>query len=199
MIRLEKADKRLEKKKLLFLVGEQRRDTIPRTLMGEGLGGERVAVDEVEVYGTVERSGFGEELGRALEALGVEDEKKGKHDKVKERVIVVVVFSPQGCESMLRGIGYIDAKGEITEKARRRWNGGRGGDDKEEKYGGGDDRRGGDFDVGPRFVIATIGPTTRDHLRDKFGFEPDVVAETPSPEGVGEGVRAFLRGKGSVC
>ena len=43
--------------------------------------------------------------------------------------------------------------------------------------------------------VATIGPTTRDFLRNCFGYEPDVCAEKPSPEGVEMGIRAFLKDK----
>lgn len=39
--------------------------------------------------------------------------------------------------------------------------------------------------------VATIGSTTRDHLR-KFGFEADVCAETPSPEGLWDGIRGVM-------
>ncbi len=41
--------------------------------------------------------------------------------------------------------------------------------------------------------IATIGPTTRDNLRHSLGFEPHVCARSPTPQGVGEGIRAFMR------
>jgi uroporphyrinogen-III synthase len=45
-----------------------------------------------------------------------------------------------------------------------------------------------------RTRIAAIGPTTKQYLIEQFGFQPDVVAEKPSPEGVAEvileGVRA---------
>jgi len=47
-----------------------------------------------------------------------------------------------------------------------------------------------------KFFVATIGPTTRDYLVREFGFEPDVCAERPSPEGVEEGMRRFLEGRG---
>lgn len=47
-----------------------------------------------------------------------------------------------------------------------------------------------------KMFVATIGPTTRDYLVREFGFEPDVCAERPSPEGVGEGIRRFMEGKG---
>ena len=42
-------------------------------------------------------------------------------------------------------------------------------------------------------LILTIGPTTRDYLMNEFDFLPDVVAEKPSPEGIAEGIRAFLK------
>lgn len=45
---------------------------------------------------------------------------------------------------------------------------------------------------GRRSYIATIGPTTRDHLRKQHGVEPDVCAATPSPQGIAEGIREFL-------
>jgi uroporphyrinogen-III synthase len=51
---------------------------------------------------------------------------------------------------------------------------------------------------GLRYVIATIGPTTRDHLINTFGFEPDVCAMKPSAEGVGDGIVAFLKEKRMV-
>lgn len=42
-----------------------------------------------------------------------------------------------------------------------------------------------------RAYVATIGSTTRDHLR-KFGFEADVCAERPSPEGLWDGIRGVM-------
>jgi len=44
-----------------------------------------------------------------------------------------------------------------------------------------------------RCFIATIGPTTRDHLRSKYGVDPEVCAEKPTPEGVGMGIATFMR------
>ena len=167
-MRLERDDERLRKKKLLFLVGETRRDVVKRVCEDEALGEGRVGVEEVEVYRTREREEFGEEFERVL----------GEFEERRSGLMVVVVFSPQGCESMLRGIGILAGEGRVLEKARRRWDKG----SSEET----------------RFVIATIGPTTRDYLRDKFGFEADVCASKPSPEGVGEGVRSFLQDNGLV-
>ena len=186
MVRLERDDSRLMKKPLLFLVGETRRDIIPRTLMDEKLGEEMVEVEELEVYSTRERKGFGEEFGDVLEGIRRAADGDGEQTKNgsgrderrgKAEVVVVVVFSPQGCESMLRGVGFVDAQGRVTEEAKRRWE---------------PDAPMGDM---TRFVIATIGPTTRDHLEEKFGFGPDICAKKPSPEGVGEGIKAFLQEK----
>ena len=38
--------------------------------------------------------------------------------------------------------------------------------------------------------IATIGPTTRDFLKEEYDFEPDVTSPKPSPEGLSEGIGA---------
>ncbi|KAL8794149.1 MAG: hypothetical protein Q9195_003334 [Heterodermia aff. obscurata] len=43
--------------------------------------------------------------------------------------------------------------------------------------------------------VASIGPTTRDWLRQGFGFEVDVCARKPSAEGLREGVEAFMRAR----
>jgi uroporphyrinogen-III synthase len=75
----------------------------------------------------------------------------------------VVVFSPTGCRAMLESLGLLEVG---MEKAK----------------------------VSPRngIFIATIGPTTRDYLRDEFGFSPDVCADKPSPEGIAGGIQAFM-------
>jgi len=180
---------------LLFLTGEQRRDVIPRTLTDPALdAGTRIAVDELVVYetGVMERFAeqFGREIARTAEAIvgGRLGETSAGHvgDDTQERrttttheaaaAVVVVVFSPAGCQAMLRCLGYIDERGRLTERARQR-------------------AAAGDYNGdGVRYVVATIGPTTRDHLTREFGFEPDVCAERPSPEGVGEGLGRFLGG-----
>ena len=49
-----------------------------------------------------------------------------------------------------------------------------------------------------KIFIATIGPTTRDYLKEEFGYEVDVCAEKPSPEGVGKGVEGWMRERGLV-
>ncbi|UJO21432.1 Uroporphyrinogen-III synthase [Fulvia fulva] len=144
---------------LLFLVGEQRRDIIPKTLQTEDLPSNlRIPVTEVVVYETGEMATFEEEFTDLL--------KEAKAAKVKEQW--VVVFSPQGCEAMLSALGWLDEKTGRYSAGRR------------EAVSGSTETR-----------IATIGPTTRDFLMQNFGFEPDVCAEKPSPEGVAEAIVDF--------
>ncbi|KAK2015353.1 uroporphyrinogen-III synthase HemD [Colletotrichum eremochloae] len=139
---------------LLFLVGEQRRDIIPKSLMDVDLPSDRrIQVDEVVVYGTGVMESFPHNFAEILKAT---EDRPARW---------VVVFSPSGCDSMLRGLGLLD---ESTGKAKK--------DRGEER----------------RTFIATIGPTTRDYLRRTFEFEPDVCAEEPSPKGVKSGIIQFL-------
>jgi uroporphyrinogen-III synthase len=146
-------DRTEEKPGLLFMVGEQRRDIIPKTLMDEELPRERrVRVDEVVVYGTGVMESFADDFQRRLQ------------ETKESRTVWVVVFSPTGCDAMLRGLGMID---EATGRAKPK-----------------DPNR-------TRFV-ATIGPTTRSYLQKTFGLDPDVCAEKPSPEGVLEGIQQFM-------
>ncbi|KAH6606263.1 hypothetical protein Trco_005416 [Trichoderma cornu-damae] len=137
---------------LLFLVGEQRRDVIPRTLMDPSLpDGRRIQVVEEVVYGTGEMESFPDDLAAILAKTRFSPSRW------------IVVFSPTGCDSMLRGLGVLDASTGKSVPGRR---------------------------DGKTFV-ATIGPTTRNHLVEDFGFEPDVCAETPTPEGILRGMVAF--------
>ena len=144
---------------LLFLVGEQRRDIIPKTLQSESLpAAQRTPVFEVVVYETGEMATFEEDFTTLLQ--------EAKAAKVTEQW--VVVFSPQGCEAMLNALGWLDEKtGKYSAGLR-------------------------EVISGPmKTRIATIGPTTKDFLEQSLGLEPDVCAEKPTPEGVGEAIVAF--------
>ncbi|KAL2404885.1 hypothetical protein ABEF93_008103 [Exophiala dermatitidis] len=182
------------KKGLLFLVGEQRRDIIPKTLMdpeNKLHPGQRISVDEVEVYSTEVMSSF----QRDFEAMI----RSSKLDK--SPIVVVVVFSPQGSESMLRALGFIDDSNRLTEAATGRWENRDRPANSRHHVGGaaqGDSDAVDQDDQPQTYVIVTIGPTTRDHLKTQFGFDADVCAAKPSPEGVGEGVKAFLSSKGLI-
>ncbi|PTB62468.1 uroporphyrinogen synthase [Trichoderma citrinoviride] len=143
---------------LLFLVGEQRRDIIPRTLTDPSLPPDRrIPVTEEVVYGTGEMPSFPADFASVLDETT-------RRSASSERWIVV--FSPTGCDSMLRGLDLLDPSTGKFAGERRRQDG---------------------------TFVATIGPTTRNHLVNTFGFEPDVCAETPTPEGVLEGILAFQK------
>ncbi|KAL4743611.1 hypothetical protein BDV11DRAFT_201791 [Aspergillus similis] len=146
-----------QKKPLLFLVGETRRDIIPKTLMGAGVNPERrIGVDEVVVYETGVVEKFEGDFERVLQDC--------YNDVNDDAMIWVVVFSPTGCDAMVRVLRRKEVRvgGENGKGARR-------------------------------VFVATIGPTTRDHLVKEFGFEPNVCAAKPSPEGVGAGIEEFMR------
>jgi uroporphyrinogen-III synthase len=141
---------------LLFLVGEQRRDIIPNTLMDPRLGMDRrLRVDEAVVYETGVMESFEQDFTELLR----------KTENRPSRW--VVVFSPTGCEAMLRALNMLDpdtgrVRADISRSRRSTY-------------------------------IATIGPTTRDHLRDAFGFDPDVCSEQPTPKSVEAGIRKFVK------
>jgi uroporphyrinogen-III synthase len=82
-----------------------------------------------------------------------------------ERVRWVVVFSPMAGKGMLKALGWLD---ERSGRVKR------------------------DLGVRKTFV-ACIGPTTREYLQKEFGFEADVVAEKPSPQGIKNGIENFMR------
>lgn len=121
-------------------------------------------MDEVVVYGTCVKESFEEGFAAAVPALLHGDNGDGRDE---ERVVWVVVFSPTGCDAMLRVLKL----------------GNQGGHNSPEET---------PVDNKRRVFVATIGPTTRDHLRFKYGFEPDVCAEKPSQDGVGDGIERFM-------
>ena len=144
---------RSAKPALLFVVGEQRRDIIPKMLMDDNLPSERkIKVDEIVVYGTGVMESFENDFARELRDV------EGSASKW------AVVFSPTGCESMLRALSMLD---ETTRKAKSKAN----------------DRK---------TFVATIGPTTRDYLKRTFDFEADVCASKPSPGGVWDEITNFI-------
>lgn len=139
---------------LLFPVGEQRRDIIPNTLMDPSRPPHaRIPVTEEVVYGTGVMESFGDDFARILFETADEAERW------------VVVFSPTGCEAMLRCLGLPGTDPSATKNN--------------------------DEPLRRSTFIATIGPTTRDHLVSSFGFEPDVCAGTPSPQGVLQSILEF--------
>ncbi|KAI1498423.1 tetrapyrrole biosynthesis, uroporphyrinogen III synthase [Biscogniauxia marginata] len=145
---------RQTKPPLLFLVGEQRRDIIPKTLMDANLPADRrIEVTELVVYGTGVMESFARDFKKVLQSTA------------DRQTRWVVVFSPTGCDSMLRGLDMLDEQtGKVKSPREKRTT-----------------------------YIATIGPTTRNYLKRTFDYEPDVCAAKPSPEGVWEGIANFSR------
>lgn len=140
---------------ILFMVGDKRRDIIPKTLQSKQLPSDQSArVDELVIYETGEMLSF----KTNFTSIWQKNAKSGSSRQW------IVVFSPTGCRAMLESLDLLDVK---TGKTKQ--------------------------DAGLRdILIVTIGPTTRDYLINEFDFKPDVVAEKPSPEGIAEGIRAFM-------
>ncbi|PHH61969.1 hypothetical protein CDD82_2066 [Ophiocordyceps australis] len=134
---------------LLFVVGQQHRDVIPRSLQNPSLSAERrIQVDQVIVYQSTTVDSFQTDLVEAL----------NQTESILTRWIVV--FSPAGCGDMLRALGLLDnSTGKVPAGRRSR-----------------------------TILIATIGPTTRAHLVNEYDYEPDVCADTPTPEGLLQGI-----------
>ncbi|KAF2687889.1 tetrapyrrole biosynthesis, uroporphyrinogen III synthase [Lentithecium fluviatile CBS 122367] len=87
------------KPRILFLVGEKRRDIIPNTLQSEALPLERRSeVHELVIYETGEMQSF----QAAFSALSQTNAEVGNRRQW------VVVFSPQGCRAMLESLGFLD-------------------------------------------------------------------------------------------
>ena len=74
----------------------------------------------------------------------------------------VLMCSPNGSEIVLRTLGLIDERTLAAVTP-----------------------------IDTRVRVVSIGPTTRDYLRKTFGFEVDVSAEIPSPEGVMRAIEAY--------
>ena len=77
-----------------------------------------------------------------------------------------VVFSPMAGKGMLIGLGWWDERaGKCRENLGER-----------------------------KTYVCCIGPTTREYLRG-LGFETDVMAEKPSPQGVKDGIEKYMKEK----
>jgi uroporphyrinogen-III synthase len=211
---------------LLFLVGEKRRDIIPRTLTSPSLRpDQRISVDELVVYETGVMESFPSDLDTALRICESQTPKPTARTKdaiqiphsrqespleaTAVSVIVIVVFSPSGCRDLLHRLDLLGDEGSpplapqqhpptiplsstppplpspLSEPAPQQTN-------PPQTINTSTIRR----RKREQYIIATIGPTTYNYLHTEFAFEADVCAETPSPEGVGEGVLAFLRERG---
>ena len=90
---------------VLFLVGEQRRDIIPKILQSGSLEpSERIAVHELVVYKSNEMRNFHSDFLAAWSKCR------------RSPYSWIVIFSPTGCKAVLEGLGMLDkASGRIQE------------------------------------------------------------------------------------
>lgn len=96
---------------VLFLVGETRRDIIPKTLMNPELPVEKhIRVDEVEVYGTGVMESFYDSFVDLLESSNLES------------LRWVIIFSPTGCEAALLALGILDLTTKKVKKSYEKGN-----------------------------------------------------------------------------
>lgn len=206
---------------VLFLVGDQRRDIIPKTLMSPSLPpGQRIPVDELVVYETGVMASFAQDLDRALALCrhtptngSIDAETSSSPQELvtlnrattpRSNLVILVIFSPSGCRETLRRIGVLDEQSGRAARPSLAPPGPTPVPTPPSDTTTTQPQSSADVPPPPsppsttttNYLIATIGPTTRDYLRQQFGFEADVCAATPSPEGIGEGVRACLRGRG---
>lgn len=90
-----------DKPHILFLVGEKRRDVIPKTLQSSTLPPERrIMVQELEIYETGEMQSFKSNFTSIWQS-------QAGNRKTRQWV---VVFSPTGCQAMLESLGLLDSK-----------------------------------------------------------------------------------------
>lgn len=169
--------RRKKKKKVLWLTGEKRREGLRTGLEGAG-----IEVDCLIVYSTSVSAHFLPLF--TTQALLCKEEKEEEKGRV---VRWIIVFSTQGSREILMGLNWLDDKTgrvkkriiddddddvQVLQREREREN-----------------RRRTTF-------IASIGKTTAGYFEEHFGFTVDVVAERPSPEGVREGIEAFMSQRG---
>ena len=163
---------------LLFPTGDPHRDIIPKSLSSPDLPTERrLNVIEETVYRTVEDSTFAGRFARLIDDVSRSDQRADVSAPCLDRYqpqpcLWVVVFSPQGCAAMIRHLRANALLPSASPTARRPDN---------------------ETESEPlvRIRVATIGPTTAEYLRTECDFEPDVVADTPSPAGIRQGIEAW--------
>lgn len=97
---------------ILFLVGDKRRDIIPKTLQAEELGPRRRSkVEELVIYETGEMKSFKSDFSNLWQ----------KNAAAGSKQQWVVVFSPTGCRAMLESLDLLDtATGKVTAATTQR-------------------------------------------------------------------------------
>jgi uroporphyrinogen-III synthase len=86
---------------ILFLVGDKRRDIIPRIMQAEALGSDRrCKIDELVIYETGEMQSFKADFSTIWR----------NNSEAGCELQWVVVFSPTGCQAMLESLGLLDSR-----------------------------------------------------------------------------------------
>lgn len=151
---------------LLFLTGEQHRDIIPKTLMGMDMGmGELPPSERIPLRELV------------VYEAGIKPGLVGELERTLQRLL-------PGSRS---GSGEGEGKGEERVLWVVLFSPG-----SSDAVLSSLQRAGLDGDERKKVFIATIGSTTRDHLKNNFGIEADVCAERPSPEGLYAGIQGVM-------
>jgi uroporphyrinogen-III synthase len=106
--------KEQEKPPLMFLVGDKRRDIIPKTLQNPDLPDDkRCKLEELVIYETGEMLSFKSEFSTVWKRNSGETNRRQW----------VVVFSPTGCKAMLESLGLLDEQtGKVSAEAARAHN-----------------------------------------------------------------------------
>jgi uroporphyrinogen-III synthase len=99
------------KPSILFLVGDKRRDIIPKTMQAACLGdGRRCKVDELVIYETGEMQSFRDDFSALWR----------KNAEASCERQWVIVFSPTGCQAMLESLGILDTEtGRVKSSTSR--------------------------------------------------------------------------------
>ena len=90
----------------------------------------------------------------------------------RHSVVFVVVFSPSGCEALLRCLGYIDDGKKLTEKGRSRSDGKKNVPSQVEE--------------GTRYIIVTIGPTQGTTWKESSDSKRIFAQRNPAQRGLGK-------------
>ncbi|KAK3207917.1 hypothetical protein GRF29_96g809047 [Pseudopithomyces chartarum] len=98
-----------DKPRLLFLVGDKRRDVIPKTLQSQELPPkQRSVVEELEIYETGEMQSFKSNFTSIWQ-------KRREQGMTRQWV---VVFSPTGCRAMLESLNFLDSQTQRVTATR---------------------------------------------------------------------------------
>lgn len=174
--------RRRTRRPVLFLTGEKRRDVLPKMLRdppgSSEKWGKRGQNEEEELdQGMKDRKPIQVDEMVVYQSAELEEfpftfeQMLSRTEPPPGGVRWVVVFSPMAGRGMMKGLRWLD---EGTGKVRK------------------------DLYEGRTTFVACIGPTTRAYLWEEFGFDADVVAGSPSPDGLRDAIVGFMREKGYV-